>query len=230
MLAATSGRAGIPVNGNASHRRAWAANHAWTTSAIPPHASVSTAAIAPASLTVSDSDGDLGATRAGRSLAGDAGRAGAGRSGRHGRGSRLDPVAGHRLSAPRIAWTGTCASSAHASIPPLSRRVRWGTRTSRACRSAASRLSCRSGARVWRTSLRATISSLAAVRGAASRTRRPRSTPLRGRVQHPGDVRRVRGDDLVGLAGEGAAVDHGETVGLARVGDELAERVVVAAR
>ena len=65
MLAATSGRAGIPVNGNASHRRAWAANHAWTISAIPPHASVSTAAIAPASLTVSDSDGDLGATRAG---------------------------------------------------------------------------------------------------------------------------------------------------------------------
>ena len=51
-----------------------------------------------------------------------------------------------------------------------------------------------------------------------------------GHLQHPCDVRRVRGDDLVGFAGEGAAVDHGETVGLARVGDEIAERVAVAAR
>ena len=51
-----------------------------------------------------------------------------------------------------------------------------------------------------------------------------------GRVQHPGEVRRVRGDDLLSFAGEGAAVDHGEPVGLARVSDELAERVAVAAR
>ena len=99
MPAATSGRAGIPVKGNASHRRAWAANPAWTTTAITPHASVSTVAIAPASLTVSDSDGDRWSDASRRLLASDAGRASA--IARRPAPSRIEARSGGRSSPER---------------------------------------------------------------------------------------------------------------------------------
>ena len=142
-------------------------------------------------------------------------------------GAQLAPAAAHRRSAPRIACTGTCAASAAASSlsgveagevrhqherrPPLG-----GDPPELAQRRASP-----GGRRC-----RATTSSLPAIRGAASSTRRPRLDAVRGRGQHPGDVRRRRGGGLLGVAGERAAVDHGQPVRLARVDEQLRHLVV----
>ena len=63
MIAAVLGRAGIPAKGNASHRRAAAANHRCTASAITPQATVRATATRPARLTVSAIDAAATAER-----------------------------------------------------------------------------------------------------------------------------------------------------------------------
>ena len=88
----------------------------------------------------------------------------------------------------------------------------------------------RSGARVWWMSLRATISSFATVRGAASSTRRPRSTPLPVALSIQAMCVASAATIWSASRDEGAAVDHREAVRLARVGHQLVDLVVAAAR
>ena len=167
-----------------------------------------------------------------RPLAGDAGRAGA-RSQRPAP-SRIEGGSGGRSSPER---SEDCLdghlSLVGARFDPAAFQageVRAPGRAA-ACRSAASRLSCRSGARVWRTSLRATISSLRGRRVAPPRARagrarrrcRSRSAPRR-RVSRP---RRRSGRRSRASVPQSITVRPWASRASA---SELAERVVVAAR
>ena len=141
------------------------------------------------------------------------------RCGRAGRRCRPagERVAGrvHRASAPRIACSGTCAvSSAASSVAGRRARAGWaagpagrGARAARCSQLAQRRLLRSDGS--WR----ATSSSRPDGCGAsASSILRPRSHRAGGGGQHPRDVRGLGQRDLVGLAGERAAVDDGQRV------------------
>ena len=94
-----------------------------------------------------------------------------------------------------------------------------GSSTSGVWRRSASRLSSRRGA--LPPSCRATVSSRPVQVGVDRLEHRARAAdPAGAGGQHPRDVRGARQRELVGFAGQGAAVDHGQRVVLARVGQD----------